>query len=355
MELHFDQPTGGDIPDYPIDENWRGDGLLVYRYTTAEAKAWRKAGISVVNLSTLVPDDDSAVLPRVTIDNDAVGQIAYDHLANLGLKHFAYLHESMRLYSELRLASFRKAVEAGGGEFYQVDVPVSSYPARTRPAQIEECLKEQLKALPKPCGLLLKDDIAGVYTSRLLTKIGIKCPDEIALLGISDDIVFCHTTQPPLSSISYPGRKIGFAAIQLLDALMRGKRVANNHWHTLPPGQVIHRESTRHVILSDVLVSNALDYIREETLTRPVSVSELCQKMAASRESLRQRFINALGHSPKKEIERIRCQHLTKRLIETEDTLDAIAIDHGFAGSDEICRYVKRQTGKTPGQVRREQ
>lgn len=353
MELHFDQPTGGDIPSYPIDKNWKGDGLLVYRYTDAEARAWQKAGIKVVNLSAEEPDC-SITFPRVTVDNHALGQLAYEHLANLGLREFVYMHESTRQYSEIRLESFRECVESNGGNFSLIEVPAASYPIETRPQQIEQCIRKSLMNLPKPCGLFLKDDIAGVWTSRLIQKLGIKCPDEIALLGISDDIIFCHTTQPPLSSIPYPGRQIGFTAAKLLDSMIRGAKIPSDHWMTHQPGTIVTRESTRRVILADKLVSEALDYLRQETPQRPVSVSELCAKMGISREGLRLRFTSALGHSPKKEIERLRCNAVTKKLRETEDTLETIAIDHGFASPDEICRYVKRQTGKTPGTIRRE-
>ncbi len=353
MKLHFDQPTGGDIPPYPIGKNWKGDGLLVYRYTAAEARAWQKAGINVVNLSVETPRN-SIVFPRVTVDNQALGQLAYEHLANLGLKNFAYMHESSREYSRMRLESFRESVVSNGGNFSVIKVPVSRYPIKTRPTQIDQCIREQLLNLPRPCGLFLKDDIAGVWTSRLLQKLNIKCPEEIALLGISDDIIFCHTTTPPLSSIPYPGRKIGFAAAKLLNALMRGENVPPDHWITLAPGAVVARESTRHVHLDDALVSNALQFLRQETPKRPVSVSELCTTMGISREGLRVRFIKTLGHSPKKEIERLRSQAVIKKLRESEDTLETIAIDHSFAGPDEICRYIKRQTGKTPGQIRNE-
>ncbi len=85
MELHFDQPTGGDIPPYPIGKDWQGDGLLVHRYTKAEAKAWKKAGISVVNLSAEVPKGGD-IFPRVTVDNAELGRLAYEHFADLGLR-----------------------------------------------------------------------------------------------------------------------------------------------------------------------------------------------------------------------------------------------------------------------------
>jgi LacI family transcriptional regulator len=74
-----------------------------------------------------------------------------------------------------------------------------------------------------------------------------------------------------------------------------------------------------------------------------------------SRESLRQRFQATLGRSPKEEIERIRSQNLCEKLRWTELPLEVIAEENGFAGPAEICRFIKRMTGKTPGAIRREQ
>lgn len=353
MELHFDQPSGGDIPPAPIDEHWKGDGLLVYRHTTEEAKAWKKAGIAVVNLSTEIPSAPPD-FPRVTVDNHALGKMAYKHLAALGLNDFAYIHESTRLYSMIRLQSFRECVLVNGGNFHQIDVPAANFPPESRPEIIEQCMVDSVAALPRPCGLFVKDDIAGLWTSRLLQKLGIRCPDEMPLLGVSDDIIFCHTSQPALSSIPYPGRKIGFAAASLLDSIMRGQHIASNHWLLLPPEPIIARESTHQVILKDDVVNRALSFLRGEIHHRPVSVSELSSEVGVSREGLRQRFVAALGHSPKKEIDRLRCHSITEVLRNSEDTLETIAESHGFEGADELCRMIKRVTDKTPGEIRSE-
>jgi len=353
MALCFDQPSGGDLDSHNIDSHWKGDGLLVYRYSVKEARAWKKAGIPVVNLSAEIPRP-TADFPRVTVDNRMLGELAYAHLAALGLRDFAYVHESMRSYSEIRLESFRKAVLEHGGRFHQIDVPASDFSRQTCPKDIERCMRDQVLALPRPCGILVKDDIAGVWTSRLLQKHGIRCPEDMPMLGLSNDFIFCHTCIPPLSSIPYPGRKIGFAAAELLDSMMRGKAVASDHWLTLPPDPVVARESTRHVVLPDKLVSKALNFLKQETSHRPVSVAELSQKMGISSEGLRLRFIEALGHNPKTEIEHLRCEVIMEQLRNTDDKLDSIAAHHGFAGAAEICRMIKRTTGKTPGQIRRD-
>lgn len=353
FELHFDQPSGGDLPAAPIDELWEGDGLLVMRYNAEEAEAWRKRGISVVNLSAEFPEEKPD-FPRVTMNNARIGSLGAEHLRSLGLRDFAYVHESSRRYSAERLVGFRKAVQEAGGRCHVIEVPASTFPANNRPRRIEKCMLLPLEKLPRPCGILTKDDIAAVWTLRILNQLGIRCPDEMPILGISDDIVFCHMMDPPLSSIPYSGRRIGLQAATLLHRMMSGERVPNDYRIEVPPQSVIHRESTRRVMLNDAVVTRALDYLRGQIERRTVQVDELSRHAGVSRELLRQRFQALLGCSPKEKIERLRCLHVCDLLRNTDLTLESLAHECGFSGSDEVCRFIKRLTGKTPGEVRRE-
>lgn len=258
-----------------------------------------------------------------------------------------------RRYSLERLEAFREAVVHGGGRLHQIDVPVSSFPVPVRPDEIERCLREPLLALPRPCGILTKDDIAAIFTLRSLDKLGISCSNEMPVLGVTDDIAFCHAAHPPLSSISYPGRKIGYSAADLLMQMMLGKKVPPDHRLLVPPDSLTYRESTGHVILEDDVVTLALAHIRQAIPTQSPSVAELSQWVGVSREGLRQRFLKSLGRGPKEEIQRLRCQHVTEYLKNTDSTIDTIAAQCGFSGSDEVCRFIKRMTGKTPGAIRK--
>src|SRR5690606_31975062 len=163
----------------------------------------------VVNLSAET-EEEKPMFPQVTLDNQLVGELAAEHLASLGLRDFCYVHESTRRYSAERMASFSKAVRKLGGRFHRIDVPVSTFPVEECPKRIEEHIWVKLASLPRPCGIFTKDDIAAVWVVETLAKLGIRCPDEMPVLGVDDDVVFCHTTQPPLSSVAYPGRRVGF-------------------------------------------------------------------------------------------------------------------------------------------------
>jgi LacI family transcriptional regulator len=352
LELEFEQPSGSDIEPVKIDKDWKGDGLLVFRYTAEEGKEWRRRKIPVVNLSTEQPPR-IAGFPRVTLDNVRAGEMAADHFMSLGLREFAYLHDSNRLYSRERLEGYRRRLEEAGFPLHVIDIPSSTIPPRIRARQNQEMAWRQFARLPLPCGLLAKDDIAAVVAIRALRKIGLRVPKDVPVLGVADDIVHCLATTPPISSLRFPGRSIGFAAAQLLYRQMSGEKIDAHEHVRIPPRGVVVRESTGHVELPDPVVTKALAVIREEAGRQAIPAHELCRRVGVSRESLRLRFQESLGRSPKQEVDRLRAEHVGEMLRRHNWTLELVAEQCGFTGSDELCRFFKRVKGCTAGEWRR--
>ena len=352
LELEFEHPSGSDIAAVKIDRDWQGDGLLVFRYTADEAKEWRRRKLAVVNLSTEQPARITG-FPRVTLDNVRAGEMAAEHLISLGLRRFAFLHDSNRLYSRERLEGYRRRLGEAGFPTEVIDIPSSTFPPKIRAKQNLEMAWRQLARLPQPCGLFAKDDISAVVAIRALRKIGLRVPQDVPVLGVADDIVHCLATTPPISSLRFPGKAIGFAAAQLLWRQMNGEKIDPREHLRVPPRGVVVRESTGHVELPDPLVTRALAVIREEAGRQSISAQELCRKVGVSRESLRLRFQETLGRSPKQEVDRLRAEHVGEILRRQDWTLERVAEHCGFTGSDELCRFFKRVKGVTAGAWRK--
>lgn len=352
FELEFVQPSGSDLPAVMIDENWQGDGLLVFRYTPAEARAWKKNGIKVVNLSAEQPSK-GILFPRVTLDNHAAGRMAAEHLLGLGLREFAFLHDPARTYACERLEGFRTRLGQEGRDCRVLEIPSSSFSPKIRARQIEQMAWRLMATLQSPCGLFAKDDISGVTAIRALKQVGLRVPEDIPVIGVSDDIVFCHATTPALTSVRFPGKQIGRAAAELLYRMMNGENVAADARIIAASPGISVRESTGRVELPDPVVTRAMNFIRSRPLNLPIDTDLLCREVGASREQLRQRFHATLGRTPKQEIDRIRSTRVSDLLKRTDWTLERLAEHCGFSGGDELCRFVKRVTGSTPGAIRK--
>jgi LacI family transcriptional regulator len=352
LDLVFEHPSGGDIAPIRIDENWEGDGLLVYRYTAKEAKAWLKRGIKVVNLSAEQPANGPH-FPRVTLDNEAAGAMAARHLMTLGLQRFAFWHDPHRRYSMERLEGYRQELKREGFETQVLEIPSSHYSDEERAKRNETLGWKLLAKLDPPTGLFAKDDISAVCAMRALATLGLRCPEDVPLVGVADDSIYCHLTRPALSSVRFPGRTIGIQAMQLLISMMNGEAVADDTRIRIQPNQLTVRESSGLVELPDEVVTRAMRCIRAKVQERGVSVDELCRAAGVSRELLRQRFQGTLGRTPKEEIDRQRAQIVCNFLRQTTWTIDRIAEDLGFGAADELCRFFKRTMEVTPGEYRR--
>jgi LacI family transcriptional regulator len=346
MVLDFEQPNAREIHPISIDRSWKGDGLLVFRYTAEEARIWKKHGISVVNLSSESPGN-VAHFPRVTLDNYATGRMAADHLMSLQLQNYAVVVDENRIYSKQRAQGFSERLEQAGKSARIISIPTSKFPAASRADRNLQTAMLALSKLPLPCGIFCKDDLCAVWIIRALHHIGLRVPQDVAVLGVSDDMVHCMATTPAISSLHYPGRAIGHAAAELLGRMMRGEAVEPDTHICIPPKGLVVRESSGQVELPDAVVTSALRWIRSTVTLRPAAVEELCRALGVSREVLRQKFHEALGKSPKQIIDHMRADVVGEKLLNQNWTVDVAATQCGFSSSDDLCRFFKRIKGCT--------
>jgi len=234
-----------------------------------------------------------------------------------------------------------------------LELPSSTFPPRLRARQNEQMAWRLMASLQAPCGLFAKDDIAAVIAIRALKQAGHRVPEDVPVIGVSDDIVFCHSTTPALSSIRFPGKQFGHSAASLLQRMMSGEKVDPETRIQIPSPGISVRESTGRVELADPVVTRAMNFIRNRALDLPLDAETLCREVGASREQLRQRFHSTLGRTPKQEIDRIRSEKVGELLKRTDWTLERLAERCGFSGGDELCRFMKRVTGITPGEIRK--
>lgn len=346
MVLDFEQPNAREIHPIRIDRSWRGDGLLVFRYTPEEARQWKKNGIAVVNLSTESPAG-TLHFPRVTLDNHTTGLMAAEHLLSLQLQNFAVVVDENRLYSRQRAEGFATRLAQSGKEARLLSIPTSKFPAATRAQRNLQAAMLALSKLPLPCGIFCKDDLCAVWIIRAAHQIGLRVPQDLAIMGVSDDMVHCMATTPAISSLHYPGRAIGFAAAELLGRMMRGEEIDPQTHIRIAPKNLVVRESSGSVELADAVVTTSLRLIRSIVQKRAMGVDELCRQLGVSREILRQKFHAVLGKSPKQVIDQMRADVVGEYLLQSNCTVDRTANICGFSSSDDLCRFFKRIMGCT--------
>ena len=332
-----------------IDENWRGDGLILFRFSEEEAKIFKQCKIPVVNLSA---ECLGKGFPTVIPNNFEIGKQAAQHMLTLGLKNFSYWGDPSRNYSIERGAAFEKQINSAGFDCIKVQIEPDHLPWDGRWVKMHERIVKELDRLPKPVGIFAKDDMLGSNIIRICNEVGILVPEEVAVLGTNADEVFCQISTPPLSSVAYPGESVGYEAARLLSKMMNGQYIKNDHLVTMPIRDIVARESTNTFAIDDLVVTQAVQYIRAVAPVYPIHVSEVAARSSLSLSGFNKHFVQLMGHTPKEEIKRVRLAKLQTLLKNSNEKISHIAKDMKFGSPEELSRFFKRETGMVPKEYR---
>ncbi len=178
---------------------------------------------------------------RIAIDDVAAAHVATNHLLSLGRQRIAAIgvgeeqSESVRL----RLQGYTEALNAAGIPLNpDYIVRVASY------HRIDGALAAQhlLTLDPPPDAIFCFTDLLALGALSALQQIGVRIPDDIAVIGI-DDLEEGRFSTPPLTSISPDKKKIATLAVSLLLGRINGTRTTSPEKIEVP-FQLIVREST---------------------------------------------------------------------------------------------------------------
>ncbi len=380
-----------------IDENWEGDGLILFRYTQREARAFKERGVPVVNISSEPPQDrlpenrdlEPVAVPSVVVDNAACGRMAAEHFLRRGFEFFVFWDDPVRYYAKQRGEAFSQALAQVGHDCIWIQESAAKIPEPQRWQELQRFVRRRLGELVaqaggKPMAIFAKDDICAAGLMNMCVSMGLNMPEQVAVLGCGNDQVFVHTTDPAMSSISYPAHEIGYRAAEKLHEMMLEKRVKASEkyaWRAgegertsrnrlakklhfkgsegmktmikVPPGRLKARESTGIMAYEDQLVGAALAFIWQESPRRSLSVTDVAEEVAVSGVVLRRRFAEVLSYSPKHEIDRVRLTHLLGYLERTDWSMKKIAIEMDFSSSEEMARFLKRHKSQSPSTYRK--
>ena len=339
---------GRGAPPLEALATWVGDGVIARIETASTAKAIeklrRQLEIPVIDVSAarLVAD-----LPYVETDDAAIAQAAADHFFERDFRHFAFLGDNRFQWSDNRCRAFVAAVAAKGN-----DVAVFSSPRTTASADDDAAVEAWLMELPKPVALLACYDIRGRQAIDACRRAGIAVPDEVAVLGVDDDVVLCGLASPPLSSVMPDAIGAGRRAAELLEQLMRGEPLERSEW-LLPPLGIATRQSTDVLAIDDPLVVAAVRKIRDHACDG-IKVTDVVRSLATTRRALENRFTKRVGHTPHEEIARVQFRRVEQLLRETELPLAAIAARAGFKHTEYMTVAFTKRHGMPPSRWRQQ-
>jgi LacI family transcriptional regulator len=315
------------------------------------ARAARDLGMPVVNI---FGGRNYCSLPQVDADDLAVGRLAAEHLAELGLSHFTFIGMAGGGFSASRWLGFRNELRRRNLSVERF-CRFATYPhvaLERRPlVGFGQEIANWLSQLPRPVGVFCVNDLVGTWVAEVCELLEFSVPDDVAILGVNDD-PFCLETSPPLSSIRLPDRQIGYEAARLLDRILRGEKLPAKPI-LLPPEVVEVRQSTNTLAMKDPHVVRAVRFIRENA-KGALTVEDVLDHASVSRQGLDLRFRKALGHTVFAEIRRVQIEQAKQLLRDTDQTMEAVARNAGFGSGIHLSLEFKKRTGQSPGAYRRQ-
>ncbi|MEM1213194.1 MAG: substrate-binding domain-containing protein [Planctomycetota bacterium] len=362
---------------------WRPAGVIGQLNSMVVADAVTALGVPCVNVGNKL---ETPGVASVVFDDRAVGRMAARHFMEKGFERFAFLGSVRRARGRDRLAGFREELGLKG---YDVATLGAEHAAKLEAraniwSNPDEAVVRFLEGLKKPVAVLNDNDRLARVHSEVCRLRGIAVPEEVAMLGVSDDELECGLADPPLSSIRLPSEEVGRRAVGVLAGLMGESRGAahgetpwafgtgESHGYRLAPLGVVERASTDVVAVRDAGVAAALRVIRENA-HRPVNVETVLRAVwegtgvsggvgdgtlkaggvRVSRRGLEQKFKRVLGRTPLQEIHRVRIVRACELLSGTAMPIAEVAVACGFAEAPRLSERFKAVMGVTPAAWRR--
>ncbi|MFA4944581.1 MAG: substrate-binding domain-containing protein [Lentisphaeria bacterium] len=315
------------------------DGLILGTFweTSPQARRLATPVVSVSNTHLETP------FAKVVTDDREIGAAGARHLLAKGYRHLAFWGHDW-LFSRQRWDGFAAAAAAALGP--------ECRPGRLRlRGNGNGGAKRWLGRLPRPLGLMAEGDDVAAAAINLANELGWRVPEDLAVIGVNDDELFCELVHPTLSSVSLQLERIGFLAAERLLQLVRGEEIPRVT--LVPPGPLVQRQSTAGIVAGDPRVAQAVRFM-EEKLAGGGDVNAAARAAGLSRRMLELRFKAALGQTPHDVLARLRLDRAKELLATTAFALKQVAALCGFSGAVSFSQAFRHGVGQAPSAYRQQ-
>jgi LacI family transcriptional regulator len=328
---------------------WRGDGIIAALNTPAEAACIKELAIPAVNISGTLA---KTPFPRVSVDHRLVGEMAAEHMIERGFQEFAFYGLRSVAYSAVRQKAFDARLELAGFHSVALLMPPTYRAKGLQWRDQQRKLVTWLNRLNKPVGLFAVTDYRARQALDACRQVGIRVPQQVAVVGVDNEEVICAHVQPRLTSVARNNQQEGFHAAAILDQLMRGKTITSSE-ETIAPLGVVTRESTETVAFQDPRLCDAIEYLNDH-VADPIGVQEMASHVGVSRRWMEYAFRDALGESPYQYIRRRRLK-LAQSLLDKQPPAKVyeIARQTGFSSAKQFSMAFSQEFGASPREYQR--
>ena len=341
-QLEFCSLKERDIREYTIKRLIRyfhPDGIISTAYPGGLSGAFAK-GVPIAwsgAEAEVVPPE----CPLVTHCNDGTAKAAAKELMDLQFHDYAAIgYRPKDRWSPKRIDVFRQVVEAGGGR-------VAVFDGLDQGMDGVSCQRKLLPwivSLPRPCGIFAVCDRIAVAVVSVARRLGLRIPQDIAVVGVDNDEDLCQTAMPTITSVAIDWDKGGFLVGEALDRRM---------WlPDAPPMRatfgelgIVRRASTTFAAVRvDPRVTEASTFIREHACDG-IGVVDVVRRMGCSRRLAELRYKEVTGRSILAEIREVQLEHAKVLLAQRDIPLTVLSNMCGWNSPASLRAYFTEQTG----------
>jgi LacI family transcriptional regulator len=332
--------------DLSSAKSWNPNGIITGLETMAQAEGLLSFGRPMIDVYDHIGHPK---VPKVALDDEEIGRIAAAHLIERGLRSFGFVGNPVHAYVRQRGAGFSHELARQGYDCVQLSEGVAEdawgidwgMPG-------DSALARWLAALPKPAGVFAANDDVGIQVTETCRGNGMSVPEQIAVLGVDNDQVFCASSRPKLSSIKTVPERVGFEAAALLAKAMSGRRPRS----TMVRGAtLVPRQSTDVLATKEPEVIEAVRWLRSNA-HQPITIADLLRQIPVSRRTLEQRFRQVLGHTPYDELRHVRLSMAKDLLASTDLAIPQVARRAGFSSGEGLAHAFQAAVKQSPSAYR---
>jgi len=328
--------------------DWAPDGLIALPPEAKRVRRVRLGGPLVV----LGPVPAGVRAGCVVPDDRAIGAMAAQYLLDRGWRQFAFLGLDC-WWSNPREAGFRRELEARGcvcSCLHTGPDRLERWPQWRWPGA-EDMLVKWVRSLSRPVAVLAANDLLGIELAGACAHLGLRVPEDVAILGVDNDDLVCEFCRPTLSSVAVPWEKLGYEAAALLAGMMEGQAPPPEPV-LIPPVDVVTRQSTDALAVADPAVLAGAKFIWTR-FPEAVGVRDIAEAACVCRRTLERRFHAALGRTVHQEITRCRLARAKQLLAQGQGRIGDIGRACGFSTTARFCAVFRAKTGLRPLEYRR--
>ena len=212
--------------------------------------------------------------------------------------------------------------------------------------QKRDWLASELKRSPRPLGVYAATDDHALEVLETCERMDISVPDQVSLIGMNNSLLAVEAMHTPISSVEPNLELVGYRGAEILDQLMRGKKVPAEPVR-IPPLGLIARKSSDLVAINHPGVARSLRFMWDHC-HEPIGVNELAKAASMSVRSFHQAFVDNVGRPPGHELQRIRIERAKKLLTESKEKIEVIARLCGYQSGNSFWVAFKQATGMSP-------